>query len=47
MPQARKALLARRDAIVEHFAVLADQRGDQSAVFYESDPMPTRSQEQP
>ncbi len=46
-PQARKALLARRDAMVEHFAVLADQRGDKSAVFYESDPMPHRSQEQP
>jgi hypothetical protein len=41
----RKALLARRDAMVEHFAVLADQRGDQSVVFYESDP--PRSQEQP
>ena len=46
-PLARKALLARRDAMVEHFAVLADQRGDQSAVFYESDPMSPRSQEQP
>jgi hypothetical protein len=33
----RKALLARRDALVEHFAVLADQRGDQSVVFYDSD----------
>ena len=46
-PLARKALLARRDAMVEHFAVLADQRGDQSTVFYESDPMSPRSQEQP
>ena len=46
-PQSRKALLSRRDAMVEHFAVLADQRGDQSAVFYESDPTPPRSQEQP
>ncbi len=46
-PQAVKALLARRDAMVEHFAVLADQRGDQSAVFYESDPEPRRPQEQP
>jgi hypothetical protein len=42
---ARKALLARRDAMVEHFAVLADQRGHQSVVFYESDP--PRTQEQP
>lgn len=47
-PQSRKALLARRDALVEHFAVLADQRDDnRSAVFYESDPMPPRLQEQP
>ena len=47
-PQARKALRARRDAMIEHFAVLADQRGaDTSAVFYESDPTPPRSQEQP
>lgn len=44
---ARKALLARRDALVEHFAVLADQRGDTSVVFYESDPSPRRAQEQP
>jgi hypothetical protein len=42
---ARKALLARRDAMVEHFAVLADQRGEKAIVFYESDP--PRSQEQP
>jgi hypothetical protein len=46
-PQARKALLARRDAMIEHFAVLADQRGDKSAVFYESAPPSPRSQEQP
>jgi len=46
-PQSRKALMSRRDAMVEHFAVLADQRGDQSTVFYESDPIPHRSQEQP
>jgi len=39
-PQALKALLSRRDAMIEHFAVLADQRGDQSAVFYESAPKP-------
>ena len=44
---ARKALLARRDAMIEHFAVLADQRGDQSVVFYESHPTPERPQEQP
>jgi hypothetical protein len=44
---ARKALLARRDAMIEHFAVLADQRGDQSAVFYEADSTPHRPQEQP
>jgi hypothetical protein len=44
---ARKALLARRDAMIEHFAVLADQRGDQSSVFYEAEPTPSRSQEQP
>ena len=46
-PQARKALLARRDAIVAHFAALADRPGEKSAVFYESDPTPPRSQEQP
>jgi hypothetical protein len=46
-PQSRKALLARRDALIEHFAVLDDQRGDQSAVFYESEAMPPRAQEQP
>ena len=46
-PQSRKALLSRRDALVEHFAVLADERGDKSAVFYESDSTPPRSQEQP
>jgi len=46
-PQALKALLARRDAMIEHFAVLADQRGQQSTVFYESDPEPHRPQEQP
>jgi len=46
-PQAIKALLARRDAMIEHFAVLADQRSEQSAVFYESDPEPHRPQEQP
>lgn len=46
-PLAMKALLARRDAMIEHFAVLADQRGDQSAVFYESDSEPHRPQEQP
>jgi hypothetical protein len=46
-PQARKALLSRRDAMIEHFAVLADQRGDQSAVFYESESKPDRPQEQP
>jgi hypothetical protein len=34
---ARDALLARRDAMIEHFAVLADQRGDPTLVFYESD----------
>jgi hypothetical protein len=45
--QSRKALLARRDALVEHFAVLADQRGEKSPVFYESDPMPPRPQELP
>jgi hypothetical protein len=45
--QARKALQSRRDAMIEHFAVLADQRGDQSAVFYESAPTPQRPQEQP
>ena len=46
-PQSRKALLARRDAMVEHFALLDDHRGDKSAVFYESDAIPPRSQEQP
>jgi hypothetical protein len=46
-PQARKALMARRDAMIEHFAVLADQRGEQSAVFYETQPGPRRPQEQP
>ena len=46
-PQAVKALLARRDAMIEHFAVLADRPGEQSAVFYESDPEPHRPQEQP
>ena len=46
-PLSRKALLARRDAMVEHFAVLADQRGDTSAVFYDSEPPPARTQEQP
>jgi hypothetical protein len=46
-PLSRKALLARRDAMVEHYTVLADQRGDASAVFYESDATPPRSQEQP
>jgi hypothetical protein len=44
----RKALLARRDALVEHFAVLADRGGDQSAVFYpDAAPTARRSQEQP
>lgn len=43
----RKALLARRDAMVEHFAALADQRGEQSVVFYESESTPRRPQEQP
>jgi len=46
-PQARKALLARRDAMVAHYAGLADLPGGKSAVFYESDQMPPRSQEQP
>jgi hypothetical protein len=46
-PPARKALLARRDAMIEHFAVLAEQRGEQSVVFYESHPTPHRPQEQP
>jgi hypothetical protein len=46
-PRAVKALLARRDAMIEHFAALADQPGEQSAVFYESDPEPHRPQEQP
>ena len=46
-PLSRKALLARRDALVEHFAVLHDRRGDQSPIFYESDLVPPRSQEQP
>jgi hypothetical protein len=46
-PRSRKALLARRDAMIEHFAVLADHRGEKSAVFYESDPTSPRSQEQP
>jgi hypothetical protein len=46
-PPSRKALLARRDAIVEHFATLDDGRTLTSPVFYESDPMPVRSQEQP
>ncbi len=46
-PQLRKALLARRDAMVEHFAALADQNGDKSPVFYEADSIPPRSQEQP
>jgi hypothetical protein len=44
---ARKALRERRDAIIEHFAVLADRRGDPTAVFYESHPRPERPQEQP
>ncbi|MEO5819252.1 MAG: hypothetical protein ABIT71_02000 [Vicinamibacteraceae bacterium] len=46
-PLARKALLSRRDAMIEHFATLVDQRGDQSTVFYESDSKPHRPQEQP
>jgi hypothetical protein len=46
-PRSRKALLERRDAMVEHFAVLADQRGDKSVVFYDSEPPPARTQEQP
>jgi hypothetical protein len=46
-PLARKALLARRDAMIEHFAVLADKRGDQSTVFYEHDSAPGRPQEHP
>jgi hypothetical protein len=45
--QARRALLARRDAMVEHFAVLADQRGDPSVVFYESESPSRRPQELP
>jgi hypothetical protein len=45
-PQSRKALLARRDAMVEHFAALDGQRSERSPVFYESDPM-APSQEQP
>jgi hypothetical protein len=45
--QARKALLARRDAMVEHFAVLADRRGNESIVFYEPESHPRRPQEQP
>jgi len=45
--QGRKALLARRDAMVEHFAVLADRPGDQSNVFYESESLSRRPQEQP
>jgi hypothetical protein len=44
---ARKALLARRDAMVEHFAVLADSRGDRSEVFYDTDSHSRRPQEQP
>jgi len=46
-PLARKALMARRDAMIEHFAVLADQRGDLSVVFYDSEPKSDRPQEQP
>jgi hypothetical protein len=34
---ARDALLARRDAMIEHFAVLVDQRGDPNLVFYETE----------
>jgi hypothetical protein len=45
-PQAIKALLARRDAMVEHYAVLADGQGGKSAVFYEAD-SDHRPQEQP
>jgi hypothetical protein len=45
--QGRKALLARRDAMVEHFAVLADRRGDQSVVFYEPESPSGRPQEHP
>ncbi len=45
--QGRKALLARRDAMVEHFAVLADRRGEESVVFYEPESHPRRPQEQP
>lgn len=48
--QARDALLARRDAMIEHFAVLVDQRGDPSLVFYETEKAASKSpapQEQP
>jgi hypothetical protein len=44
---ARKALLARRDAMIEHFAVLADNRGEQSSIFYEHESTPRRPQEHP
>jgi hypothetical protein len=48
--QARDALLKRRDAMIEHFAVLVDQRGDPNLVFYETDRSTSKSpdlQEQP
>ena len=48
--QARDALLARRDAMIEHFAVLVDQRGDPDLVFYETEKAASKSpvpQEQP
>jgi hypothetical protein len=48
--QARDALLARRDAMIEHFAVLAGQRGDPNLVFYETGLAASKSpapQEQP
>jgi hypothetical protein len=34
---ARDALLARRDAMVEHFAALVEERGDPTLVFYETE----------
>jgi hypothetical protein len=47
---ARDALLARRDAMIAHFAALADQRSEQSAVFYDTPTSAARTpdpQEQP
>jgi hypothetical protein len=47
---ARDALLSRRDAMIEHFAVLVEQRGDPSLVFYETERVIAKApapQEQP